>query len=77
LILYPSRRRPDPAPLSVNRGRVALVGIGVWVVALVVTWVRWRVGDASSTSVWTCLAGIGLGLAALVWFRLPGTEDGD
>lgn len=77
LILHPSRRRPDPAPLAVDLTKVFLVGLGAWVVALVVTWFRWRSGDVASTSVWTCVAGVVLGLVALVWARTTRPSKGD
>ena len=69
LILNPGRRRPDPAPLAVDLTGAFLVGIGAWFVALIVTWIRWSSGDVPATSAWTCVAGIALGLGALVWAR--------
>lgn len=77
LMLDPSRRRPDPAPLAVDLTGAFLVGLGAWVVALVVTWIRWRVGDGTSTSVWTCVAGVAGGLVALMWARHVRPPQGD
>ena len=70
LVLYPGERRPDPPPLAVDLTSFFLLGIGAWVVALIVTLIRWRAGDIPATSAWTCIAGIVLGLAALTWVRL-------
>ena len=77
LITNPSRRRGEPKPLVVDLTYAFLVGLGIWIIALVVTWLRWRVGADTATPVWTCVAGVVGGLVALVWARLtrPGQDD--
>ncbi|GGC05614.1 hypothetical protein GCM10010972_18520 [Cellulomonas carbonis] len=46
-----------------------LVGIAVWVVALVVTLVLLGLGRVEGRAVATCATGVVLGLLALVWER--------
>ena len=75
LILYPGQRRPDPAPLAVDLTGVFLLGIGGWIIALVVTLLRWNAGDVPITSAWTCIAGIVLGIAAVAWARYTLPKD--
>ena len=72
VILRADRRRPDPPPVRVDMGRVLLVGIGAWLVALIVTVVLWWVGAVTSTPVWSCVAGATLGIAGLAWERVRG-----
>jgi hypothetical protein len=68
LVLHPERRRPDPPPVRVDLRIVFSVGLAAWVVALVVTSVLARDGgDGPTEAVWTCVAGIVLGVFALVW----------
>ena len=69
LILYPGQRRPDPAPVTLDLTIVCLIGIAAWVLALVVTLLRWRAGDVPITSAWTCVAGIALGILGVAWAR--------
>jgi len=59
-----------PPPLQVDTGRVVLVGIGLWTVALVVLLVLGDRVDRMWT--WTCLAAIGLGLLGLWIMKLQG-----
>jgi len=76
LIMNPNRRRADPDPLAMDLTAAFLVGLGVWFIALVVTWIRWRAGDGTVTSVWTCVAGVAGGFAGLAWARhTRPTED--
>lgn len=74
LLLYPGRRRPDPAPLALDLTGVFLVGIGAWVIALIVTWFRWLDGSVPASSAWTCVAGILLGVIAVAWAQLNRPE---
>ncbi|MBB4700456.1 DUF2530 domain-containing protein [Sphaerisporangium siamense] len=63
-------RPPDLAPLKTNDTAAILVGTGLWAVALVVLLV---VGVPAGRGwwIWTCVAGIGLGLFGCfyVWRR--------
>ncbi len=64
-------RRPDPEPLRTDDRATILVGIGAWVVALVVTLVlhdRLAAGGRGWWT-WTALVGIGLGLVGLDYLR--------
>ncbi len=70
VFMRPDRRRPDPPPLEVDMRRVFLVGLAVWVVALGVFAALWVAGVVGTTPLWTCVAGIVLGFAGLVWDRL-------
>jgi hypothetical protein len=72
VILRADRRRPDPPPVRVDMRRVFLVGIGAWLLALVVTAVLWWMGAMSTTPVWSCVAGALLGLVGLAWERIRG-----
>lgn len=67
-------RRPDPAPLETNDRVTVLVGIGLWLVALVVTLVMHeRLADQGRTWwIWTAATGAALGLAGLVYLRRHG-----
>jgi LPXTG-motif cell wall-anchored protein len=64
-------RRPDPPPLATNDRATVLVGIGLWVVALVLTLVfHEQLADAGRTWwTWTALSGIAGGLLGLVYLR--------
>jgi hypothetical protein len=59
-----------PPPLQVDTGRVVLVGIGLWTVALVVLLLLGDRVDRMWT--WTCVAAIGLGLLGLWIMKLQG-----
>ena len=64
-------RRPDPPPLDTDDRAAVLVGIGLWVVALVLALVlNGRLAEQGhSWWAWTAVAGIGLGLAGLLYLR--------
>jgi len=70
VVLRPDRRRPDPPPVEVDMRRVFLVGLVLWAVALAGAAVLWRTGVITSTPVWSCAAGVGLGFVGLAWERL-------
>ena len=61
-------RRPPPPPLEANDRRVTVVGTVAWAVALVVLVVlRTQIPADSRWWVWTCVAGVCMGLFAL-WY---------
>ena len=65
-----SERRPAPPPLEANERLVTWAGIAAWVVALIVLLaVRAHIPPSDRWWIWTCVAGIGLGLFAL--FYIP------
>jgi hypothetical protein len=67
-------RRPDPAPLRTHDRATVLVGIGLWLVALVVTLVLHDrlAADGRGWWTWTALTGIALGGVGLVHLRRSG-----
>jgi FtsH-binding integral membrane protein len=67
-------RRPDPPPLATDDRATVLVGIGLWLVALVVTLVlHARLADQGRAWwIWTAVTGVLLGLAGLVYLRRHG-----
>ena len=54
--------------------RVFLIGMAVWALALVVCVVLWRTDVIGTTPVWSCVAGLALGVVGLVWERLGGSR---
>lgn len=70
LITNPDKRRTDPEPTPVDLVTMIAVGVAAWVIALVVTWIRYRTGVAELAPVWTCVAGVTGGLLALAWAKL-------
>jgi fatty acid desaturase len=62
-------RRPDPPPLATDDRATVLVGIGLWVVALILTLLfhAWLADADRSWWTWTTLAGIAGGLLGLVY----------
>jgi Protein of unknown function (DUF2530) len=74
VILFADRRRPDPPPVRVDMRRVFVVGIVAWLVALVVMGVLWRAGAIGTTPLWSCVAGLALGVAGLAWERMRGRD---
>jgi hypothetical protein len=67
-------RRPDPPTLATNDRTTVLVGIGLWLVALVVTLLRHdRLAAEDRTWwIWTAATGAVLGVAGLVYLRRHG-----
>jgi drug/metabolite transporter (DMT)-like permease len=63
-----SDRRAAPPPLEANAPLVTWVGIAGWTIALIVLLVvREHIPPADRWWIWTCVAGIGLGLFALLY----------
>ncbi|MGF0118027.1 DUF2530 domain-containing protein [Promicromonospora sp. Marseille-Q5078] len=69
LLTHPEERRPGPPPLRVDLRRVMLGGIAAWTVALVVTFVLYLTASTRAEVVVTCVVGILLGGAGLLWER--------
>jgi len=64
------RQRPEPEPLRVDTGRVLLVGIALWVVALVLTLVVPALHEGPrGWWPWVCVAAIFGGALALLYVR--------
>ena len=69
LFLKDSERRPDPIPVKTDDRRPILVGLAAWVVAtiVVVLFVAPMSDSGNSALLPTCVVGIVLGLAGLVY----------
>lgn len=66
VVLHPERNKPSPEPLPVSLRPLVRFGIVVWVVVGVVVWGLWFFGGkVPGTAVWTCAAGVLLGLIGL------------
>ncbi|MEO3809404.1 DUF2530 domain-containing protein [Sphaerisporangium sp. B11E5] len=70
-------RPPDLAPLRTNDAATILAGTGLWAVALVVLLIV-QPGPDRLWWIWTCVAGVGLGLFGCwyVWRRDRHGESG-
>ena len=61
-------RRPAPPPLEANDRRVTIVGTVAWAAALAVLLVlRGQIPASDRWWIWTCAAGVAMGLFAL-WY---------
>ncbi len=69
LFLKDSERRPDPVPVKTDDRRPILVGLAAWVIAtiLVVLFFAPMSGSGNSAPLSTCVVGIVLGLAGLIY----------
>ncbi len=69
LFLKDSERRPDPVPVKTDDRRPLLTGLAAWVVAtiIVLLFLRPFSGSGNGWLLWTCVVGIVLGLAGLVY----------
>ena len=72
LWLRDDERRPDPVPVKTDDRKAVLVGLGLWVVALVVTLVFFRQLSASGDGwwFWTVVVGLVLGLVGLAYLTV-------
>lgn len=69
LWLKDSERKPDPEPVQTDDRKAVLVGIVLWLVALVVLLVLVRpiIESGLTWLLWTCVAGIAIGLAGILY----------
>jgi len=67
LWLRDSERRPDPVPATTDDRKAVLVGLGLWVIGLVVLLVFLKPLSASGDGwwLWTVIVGLALGLVGL------------
>jgi hypothetical protein len=69
LWLKDSERRTDPAPVKTDDRKAMLVGVSLWLVALVVLLAE--LGPLLATGkdlwLWTCVVGIALGLVGILY----------
>jgi hypothetical protein len=64
------RQRPEPEPLRVDTGRVLLVGIAIWVAALVLTLAVPALHQGPRDWwPWVCVSAIAGGALALIYVR--------
>lgn len=69
LWLKDSERRPDPTPVATDDRKAVLVGIALWLVALVAAFVVPAVSEVDAAGTWftTCLVGLTLGAVGLIY----------
>ena len=69
LWLKDSERRPDPAPVKTDDRKAYLVGLILWVIALVAVIVFLPVltADGRGWWLWACVAGLGLGVIGMLY----------
>jgi len=69
LWLKDSERRPDPTPVQTDDRKAFLVGIALWVVGLAVFVIvlPMLVEQRNTWWLWTCVAGLAIGLIGLLW----------
>lgn len=69
LWLKDSERRTDPAPVTTDDRKAMLVGVSLWLVALVVLLVMLAplVASGNRWWLWTCVVGIALGLIGILY----------
>lgn len=69
LWLKDSERRPDPAPVKTDDRKPMLIGIVIWLVGLAVllAFMGPLVEAGNAWFLWTCLAGIALGLIGILY----------
>lgn len=67
--LKDSERRPDPAPVATDDRAAMLAGIVLWVIALagLLVALPWVVERELQWWLWTCVAGVGLGIIGLLY----------
>lgn len=72
LWLRDSERRPDPVAVKTDDRRAVLVGLALWLIALVVVLVFYRqiVVPGKDWRLWTVVVGLGLGLVGLVYLTV-------
>ncbi|WP_213816897.1 DUF2530 domain-containing protein [Glaciihabitans sp. dw_435] len=69
LWLKDSERRPDPTPVKTDDRKAIIVGMALWLVALVLLLIfaPQLMGEAHQWWLYACVVGLALGLVALVY----------
>jgi len=65
-VLKDSERRPDPVPVVTDDRKAVLIGLVLWVVALVVV----LIVAPGTAAIWTCIVGLALGALGLVYTQV-------
>lgn len=73
LLLKDSERRPDPEPVRTDDRTPMLIGLAAWVLALTVMLFVPALWADREWVLWTCVAGIVLGLLGLLYTHLRRT----
>ncbi len=60
-------RRPDPEPMKTDDRTAVLVGLVLWIVALVALLLVPTLADSNGWALWSCVAGIALGVLGLIY----------
>lgn len=66
---------PDPEPIETNDAKAVIAGTGLWALALVALLI-FRPAPEHTWLIWTCVAGIVLGLLGLWYVRRREPEGG-
>jgi hypothetical protein len=69
LWLKDSERRPDPAPVRTDDRKAILVGITLWLLAMIafLLFLHPLIEAGHRWWLWSCVTGIGLGLVGLLY----------
>ena len=70
LWLRDDERRPDPIPVKTDDRRAVVVGLALWVLALVVVLVVGGPALGGGTWLWTIVVGLALGVVGLVYLTV-------
>lgn len=78
LWLKDSERKPDPTPVATDDRKVVLVGLVMWVLALVglLIFLQPLLAAGRGFWLWTVVVGIALGLAGLVYTSIRRSRGG-
>jgi hypothetical protein len=78
LWLKDSERRPDPAPAKTDDRKAMLVGTALWLVALAILllFLRPILDGGNLWLLWTCAAGLALGLVGILYTSLRRNPPG-
>ena len=75
--LKDSERRPDPQPVKTDDRKAILVGFALWLgaAAVVFAFIGPLTEQGNAWWLWTCFAGLGLGLLLLLYTQWKRRQD--